>query len=80
MRRKTCTNNYFGNPALLFYPLFFGHMAFNSKDTILAFSHVWIFYYVLKYLKNQNFQKQMGLLGKKGKKNWKDPVNFYTEK
>lgn len=39
---------------LLFYPLFFGHMAFNSKDTILAFSHVWIFYYVLKYLKNQN--------------------------
>ena len=39
---------------LFFYPIFFGHMAFNSKDTILAFSHVWIFYLSIKYLKKQN--------------------------
>ena len=39
---------------LFFYPVFFGHMAFNSKDTILAFSHVWIFYLILRYLKYQN--------------------------
>ena len=25
-------------------PFFFGHMAINGKDTILAFSHVWITY------------------------------------
>ena len=29
---------------LFFYPIFFGHMAINSKDTILAFSHIWISY------------------------------------
>ena len=39
---------------LFFYPVFFGHMGFNSKDTILAFSHVWITYLLIKYLKNQN--------------------------
>jgi len=39
---------------LFFYPIFFGHMAFNSKDTIAAFSHVWIFYLSIKYLKKQN--------------------------
>ena len=38
---------------LFFYPVFFGHMAINSKDTILAFSHVWITYLLLRYLKNQ---------------------------
>ena len=36
-----------------FYPIFFGHIAFNSKDTILAFSHVWITCLVIKYLKYQ---------------------------
>ena len=39
---------------LFFYPVFFGHMSFNNKDTILAFSHVWIACLILKYLKNQN--------------------------
>ena len=29
-------------------------MAFNSKDTIAAFSHVWIFYLSIRYLKKQN--------------------------
>jgi len=38
---------------LFFYPIFFGHMAFNSKDIILAFCHVWILYLVLLYLKKQ---------------------------
>ena len=41
---------------LFFYPIFFGHMAFNSKDTIAAFSHVWIFYLSIKYLKKQNIK------------------------
>ena len=38
---------------LFFYPIFFGHMAFNSKDTILAFCHVWIICLIIKYLKHQ---------------------------
>ena len=41
---------------LFFYPVFFGHMSFNSKDTIIAFSHVWIFYLSIRYLKKQYFQ------------------------
>ena len=36
-----------------FNPIFFGHMAMNSNDTILAFSNIWFFYTVLKYFKNQ---------------------------
>ena len=44
---------------LFFYPVFFGHMALNSKDTILAFSHVWIFYFVLRYLKKQKIRKKI---------------------
>ena len=41
---------------LFFYPVFFGHMAFNSKDTIIAFSHVWIFYLAIKYIRKQNIR------------------------
>ena len=41
---------------LFFYPIFFGHMAFNSKDTILAFSHIWIFYLLIRYLKKQSIK------------------------
>jgi len=36
-----------------FNPIFFGHMAINSIDTIIAFSNIWFFYITLKYLKNQ---------------------------
>ena len=43
---------------LFFYPVFFGHMGMNSKDTILAFSHVWITLYVLKYLRRQHFKSK----------------------
>ena len=43
---------------LFFYPIFFGHIAFNTKDTILAFGHVWITYLLLKYLKNQFINKK----------------------
>ena len=39
---------------LFFFPAFHGHMSFNSKDTIIAFCHVWIFYSFIKYLKNQS--------------------------
>ena len=37
---------------LFFFPAFFGHMGFNSKDTIIAFCHVWIFYLAIMYLKS----------------------------
>jgi hypothetical protein len=33
-------------------------MSFNSKDTILAFSHVWIVYLIFRYLKNQNIKEK----------------------
>jgi 4-amino-4-deoxy-L-arabinose transferase-like glycosyltransferase len=38
---------------LFFYPIFYGHMAFNSKDTIIAFCHVWIFFLCIRYIKKQ---------------------------
>ena len=37
---------------LFFFPAFFGHMGFNSKDTVVAFCHIWIFYLTLKYVKS----------------------------
>ena len=43
---------------LFFHPTFFGHMAINPKDTIIAFSNVWSTYLILKYLKNQNFDEK----------------------
>ena len=43
---------------LFFYPAFFGHMAFNCKDTIIAFSHVWIFYLCIRYIKKQYIKKK----------------------
>ena len=39
---------------LFFYPIFFGHMSINPKDTIIAFCNIWIFYLLIKYLKNQH--------------------------
>ena len=36
-----------------FNPIFFGHMAMNHNDNILAFSNVWFFYLLLKYFKKQ---------------------------
>ena len=41
---------------LFFYPIFFGHMSFNNSDTILAFGHIWITYFILRYLKKQNIK------------------------
>jgi hypothetical protein len=43
---------------LFFYPIFFGHMSINSKDTILAFFHVWMVYLILRYLRKQNIKKK----------------------
>ena len=37
-----------------FNPIFFGHMAMNSNDTIVAFSNIWLIYISFKYLKYQN--------------------------
>ena len=43
-------------------------MGFNPKDTILAFCHVWIFYSILKYLKNQTgkYVANIGILAAMG--------------
>ena len=38
--------------------IFFGHMATNSKDTIVAFSNVWALYSIIKYLKYQNIYER----------------------
>ena len=39
-------------------PIFFGHMAINSKDTMIAFAHVWSVYILLRYLQKQNISKK----------------------
>ena len=39
-----------------FNPIFFGHMIMNSKDTIVAFAHVWSTYIFLRYLANQSIK------------------------
>ena len=37
-----------------FSPIYFGHLAINPKDTIIATSHFWTLYYVIKYLKSDD--------------------------
>ena len=43
---------------LFFYPAYHGHMGFNSKDTIIALCHVWIFYLSIRYLKKQHIKNK----------------------
>ena len=38
----------------IFSPIIFGHLSINPKDTIIATSHFWILYYVVKYLKSED--------------------------
>ena len=33
-----------------FNPIFFGHMAINQTDMIIAFSNIWATYFILKYI------------------------------
>jgi hypothetical protein len=40
-----------------FNPIFFGHFSINPKDTIIAFSYIWIFYLSIKYVEKQNYLK-----------------------
>lgn len=50
---------------LFFVPFFFGHLAVNNKDIILAFAHVWIIYYVYKYtFTNYELKKKILLIFK----------------
>ena len=47
---------------LFFFPAFFGHMGMNPKDTIIAFCHIWIFYFTIRYIK-LNKGKYIYLIG-----------------
>ena len=38
-------------------PIFFGHMAMNSKDTIIALANVWFVYATIRYLQKQSEHK-----------------------
>ena len=39
-------------------PTFFGHMAVNPKDTIIAFAYIWISLLILKYIKFQKINNK----------------------
>jgi len=41
-----------------FNPIFFGHMAMNGIDTIIAFANIWCFLILLKYLKYQQISSK----------------------
>jgi len=41
-----------------FNPIFFGHMAINQKDMLVAFSNIWSTYLIIKYLKNQHINEK----------------------
>ena len=41
-----------------FNPIFFGHMAINQKDMIVAFANIWTTYLIIRYLKNQNINEK----------------------
>ena len=41
-----------------FNPIFFGHMAINQKDMIVAFSNIWTTYLIIRYLKNQHISEK----------------------
>ncbi len=46
-------------------PFFFGHLAINNKDIILAFAHIWIIYYFYKYTFNTyKFKRKLFLIFK----------------
>ena len=38
--------------------IFFGHMAMNGKDTIIALANVWSFYSIIRYIKYQHVPKK----------------------
>ena len=50
---------------LFLIPFFYGHFSVNFKDIILAFAHVWITYYIYKYIFFEyNFKKKLFLVSK----------------
>ena len=51
----------------LFFPVYFGHMAINPKDTIFSISFIWITYFILQYLiKSEKYQNNIKHLCKIG--------------
>ena len=44
-----------------FNPVFFGHIATNPKDMIVAFSNVWTAYLIIRYIKNQHIDEKRNL-------------------
>ena len=47
----------------IFSPLYFGHLAINPKDTIIATANFWVLYYVIRYLKSEtaNLRKDIAI-------------------
>ena len=43
---------------LFLNPIFFGHMSINPKDTIIAFSNIWVTYFIIRYLQTQHFENK----------------------
>ena len=41
-----------------FNPIFFGHMAIDQNDVIVAFSNIWATYLIIRYFKNQEINKK----------------------
>ena len=50
----------------MFSPIYFGHLAINPKDTIIATANFWILYYVIKYLKSENVSLRKNISIKMG--------------
>jgi len=39
-------------------PIFFGHIAINQKDMLVAFSNIWSTYLIIRYLKKQHIKEK----------------------
>ena len=41
-----------------FIPVFFGHMAINERDIVIAFCNIWMSYYLLKYFRYHHIKQK----------------------
>ena len=74
---KELFNKRIGQIAFLlcyFNPIFFGHMAMNSMDTIIAFANIWFFYKINRPTSNE----YLIMLNYKNKVKFLDGKNYLT--